>query len=1294
MEKDSQLLFDFAVDRGGTFTDVYCEFYPSNDPSSVCYDIHKLLSEDPKSYPDATREGIRRLLEKHTKKTFPKEKPIETSNIRSIRIGTTVATNALLERKGARTALIITKGFRDLLEIGTQARPNIFDLEIKKPENVYEEIYEVDERVILKRSNSAVKDVDLFKDAVEVESNTNEKLLVLKKPDLGEVETALKQIHEKGIDSVAIVLMHSYMYPAHEQGIKEVCKKIGFGQISASSDLSSRIKIISRGQTACVDAYLNPHLMRYIKEFEKGFDEGIHSTVNLYFMQSDGGLAHVSNFTGMKAILSGPAGGIVGYSLTTYYNKKNSNPQRPVIGFDMGGTSTDVSKYSGEFDHVFNTSIAGVTIAAPQLDINTVAAGGGSRLFFTKGLFKVGPESAGAEPGPVCYRKNGYLAITDANLMLGRLIPKYFPHIFGKDHNESLDAEATRVKLEELTKEINKYYSTENPAGKSEKHLSVHEVAHGFIKVANESMCRPIRALTQARGFDPKNFVLSIFGGAGGQHACAIARELGIKSVFIHKLCGVLSAYGICIADVAKDIEKPAYFEYSEDKVKDLEKDFVELKEKNTKDLKDRGFNDDTIKHTTYLSLRYNGSETSFMISKSPEEEGKSFKELFEAVHKREFGFVQSNRALLIETIRVRSLGHYGGSGKKVRDCSKNTEDSQKSNGEPVDHQEAYFADQHGEVKPYKTPVYRLEDLGAEAKFDGPAIILNKTGTIVVEPHTSVEIDEDSNVWIQILEYDEKSKAGAKDDEIKVNPIELSIFAHRFMSIAEQMGKVLERTAISTNIKERLDFSCALFDPDGNLVANAPHLPVHLGSMQEAVKFQIGYLKSDWHEGEVILSNHPQAGGSHLPDCTVITPVYNSGKVVFYVASRGHHADIGGVSPGSMPPLSNTLGQEGIAILSLKIVRDGAFQEEEVVSVLTNSAGHKDAYGEKIVGTRHLKDNVADFKAQVAANNRGIALVTDLIKEYSLKYVHAYMKFIQANAESSVKEMLYDCSKNHGLKEVDTVHCRDFMDEGAVVDLKLTINRKDKTAIFDFTDSNCEVFGNINTPHSVTRSAIIYSLRCLVNEEIPLNQGCLNPIEIILPKDSLLNPSDKAAVVGGNVLTSQRVTDVVLKAFKACGDSQGCMNNLTFGTDHWGYYETVCGGAGAGPYWHGKSGVHTHMTNTRITDSEVLEKRYPVILRRFEIRDDSGGDGKFVGGNGIVREIEFLEEITVGILSERRVFEPQGIEGGKNAKRGENYLILRDGRKVFFGAKNTTKVQPLTKILVLSPGGGGYGKKE
>ena len=1205
-----------------------------------------------------------------------------------------MATNALLERKGARTALIITKGFRDLLEIGTQARPNIFDLEIKKPENVYEEIYEVDERVILKRSNAAVKDVDLFEEAIEVDSNTNDKLLVLKKPDLDEVEKALKKIHEKGINSVAIVLMHSYMYPAHELSIKEVCKKVGFGQISASSEIFSRIKIIARGQTACVDAYLNPHLMRYIQEFTKGFDEGIHKKVNLYFMQSDGGLAHVSNFTGIKAILSGPAGGIVGYSLTTYYHKKNANPRRPVIGFDMGGTSTDVSKYSGEFDHVFDTSISGVSIAAPQLDINTVAAGGGSRLFFTKGLFKVGPESAGAEPGPICYRKNGYLAITDANLMLGRLIPKYFPHIFGKNHDQPLDLDATQEAFEKLTKEINHHYDTEKLTGKSEKHLSVHEVAHGFIKVANESMCRPIRALTQSRGFDPKNFILSSFGGAGGQHACAIARELGVKTVFIHKLCGVLSAYGICIADVAKDVEKPVYSKYSEETVKQLEPDFSELKEKNANNLKTRGFTDSTIKHTMYLNLRYEGSETCIMVSKSPEDESKTFKELFETIHKREFGFVQANKALFIETIRVRSLGHYRISDKKIRDCSQDLQENQKPSGQPVDHQEVYFADQHDVVRPYKTPVYRLEDLGPGATFKGPAIILNKTGTIVAEPDTSVEIDEDANVWIQILEHEEKSKVGSDDKEIKVNPIELSIFAHRFMSIAEQMGRVLERTGTSTNIKERLDFSCALFDPDGNLVANAPHLPVHLGSMQEAVKFQIGHLGSDWREGEVILTNHPQAGGSHLPDCTVITPVYNSGKVVFYVASRGHHADIGGISPGSMPPLSKTLGQEGIAILSLKIVRDGSFQEEEVIDTLTNAAEHKDAYGEKIIGTRHLKDNIADFKAQVAANNRGIALVTDLINEYSLNYVHAYMRFIQANAEASVREMLYECSTKHGLKEVDTVHCRDFMDEGAIIDLKLTIDRKNKTAKFDFTDSSCEVFGNINAPHSVTRSAIIYSLRCLVNADIPLNQGCLNPIEIILPENSILNPSDKAAVVGGNVLTSQRVTDVVLKAFKACGDSQGCMNNLTFGTGHWGYYETICGGAGAGPYWHGKSGVHTHMTNTRITDAEVMEKRYPVILRKFEMRDGSGGEGKFNGGNGIVREIEFLEEMTVGILSERRVFEPQGIEGGKNAKRGENYLLLKDGRKVYFGAKNTTQVQPLTRIQILTPGGGGYGKKE
>jgi len=1282
--------FSFSIDRGGTFTDIYCEI-TDTDTSTTYYDIHKLLSVDPKNYPDASREGIRRLLEKHLNTSFDPNKPIDTSNIRSIRIGTTVATNALLEHKGEPTCLVITKGFRDLMEIGNQARPNIFDLEIKKGLNIYAHVLEVDERVILAKSENASKEVDVFADAKSVTSVSGEKLLAIKEPDLDQIRKNLKEIYDKGIKAIAVIFMHSYIYSKHEELVGNIAKELGFTQISLSSQIFPRAKIVPRGQTALVDAYLNPKITDYIESFTKGFDENIHKKVNLFFMQSDGGLASATSFTGVRAILSGPAGGIVGYSFATLNHKFNTT-KKPALGFDMGGTSTDVSKYDGTFEHIFETNVAGVNISAPQLDINTVAAGGGSRLFFKNGLFKVGPESAGADPGPVCYRKNGHLAITDANLLLGRILPKYFPKIFGPNHDQPLDFEATQKAFEEIGNQINSFYKEEQGRSKD-----IYEVAYGFIKVANEVMCRPMRALTQARGLDPKNYVLSVFGGAGAQHACQIARSLGIRSIFIHRLCGILSAFGINIADVAVEAEKPSGIYYTGEKSEDksghtIEGIFEELQKSNVEKLKVQGFKDKQMLHETYLNLRYEGTDTALMVS-TPQDH--DYKKSFEDIHRREYGFVYQSRKILIDNIRVRSLG------RQTEDQSTHTvpsydsiknkqASSNNSPLEPIEHVEAYF-EINEKLEKTKTPVYDLVHLiqrqGEKNKVNGPCIILNDTSTILVEPGFYAFSDEQGSLWLEATEgHDEKKKKEMKAEEIKVDPIELSIFAHRFMSIAEQMGKVLQRTSISTNIKERLDFSCAIFGPDGALVANAPHLPVHLGSMGEAVKYQINTLGDNWKEGEVILANHPMAGGTHLPDITLMTPVFSHGKPVFYVASRGHHADIGGLTPGSLPPFSRSLDEEGVSCLGLKAVRNGEFQEEDVIKLMTRA----DEPGKQ--GTRALRDNLSDFKAQIAANNKGIDLVKGLIEEYGLVYVQAYMKFIQQNAADSVREMLVTLSEREELKEIDTVYAEDFMDDGNPIKLALTIDRKQRTAVFDFTGTGPQQIGNTNAPKAITYSAIIYCLRCLVQSEIPLNQGCLEPIKIILPDgNSMLNPSADAAVVGGNVLTSQRITDVVLKAFRACAASQGDMNNLTFGTDKWGYYETIGGGSGAGPYWEGKSGVQTHMTNTRITDPEVLERRYPVILRVFQIREGSGGKGKYKGGDGIIREIEFLEDVHVAILSERRAFAPFGLNGGFDGARGMTIYVRKDGIEVNFGAKNGKDFETGSRIRVLTPGGGGYG---
>jgi 5-oxoprolinase (ATP-hydrolysing) len=1277
---ESDLQFQFAIDRGGTFTDIFCEYYLKSDPKSKKYESYKLLSVDPSNYEDASREGIRRLLEKHAKKPFPKDKPIDSSQIRSIRIGTTVATNALLERKGERMGLLITKGFKDLLIIGNQSRPEIFDLEIKREDALYEKVIEVEERVVLANSLNSVQQLQTEEGQQAVEAVTGEKLVVLQKPKHDKIREDLQSLLKEGINSVAIVLMHAYLYPNHEEEIGKIATELGFTQVSLSSKLLPRIKIVTRGQSTGVDAYLNPAIHRYITDFTKGFDENLLTHVKLFFMQSDGGLANIHSFSGVRAILSGPAGGAVGYGFTTYYNKRNQGElnKSPILGFDMGGTSTDVSRFSGTLEHTFETQTAGVSITVPQLDIHTVAAGGGSRLFFQNGLFKAGPESAGAHPGPICYRKNGYLAITDANLLLGRVVPKYFPHIFGVTQDQPLDEEGTKKAFEALTKQINDYYSENSKAAKS-----IYEVAYGFIKVANENMARAIRYVTQSKGLDPKHFVLSTFGGAGGQHACSLAKTLGMKHIFIHKLCGILSAFGIAMADVTKDNERPCNWECSS-AVLDLAKPIItELEAENVKYLISQGFTENQIEHEIYLNLKYEGSDNVVMVAQPKDLD---YAAAFKHRHQVEYGFILVNRKILVENVRVRSRGK----GYNNLDLNSQNANQEKADVKPIDTSKVYFEnDQTGVVEEVDTPVYKLAHLRSGSKLVGPAVILNEGSTIIVEPKCELHIDEDENIWIDVQELN-----ASKGYEIPklADPIQLSLFANRFMTIAEQMGHVLQRTSISTNIKERLDFSCAIFGPDGALVANAPHLPVHLGSMQEAVKFQINYLHGNWKEGEVVISNHPQAGGTHLPDMTVMSPVFDNGKAIFYVASRGHHADIGGITPGSMPPFSKFLHQEGIAIKSFKAVKDGNFQEEAVNLLMMNKLQDDGVFTDPgTPGSRNLKDNISDFKAQIAANNRGIELMTQLIKEYGLGYVQAYMNFIQENAANSVMEMLSEISIKQQMKEVDDLYYEDFMDDGSKVALKLTIDRKERKAVFDFEGTGPEILGNTNAPKAIVNSAIIYCLRCLVNSDIPLNQGCLLPVTIKVPEKCFLNPSSGAAVVGGNVLTSQRLTDVVLKAFRACADSQGCMNNLTFGTSNWGYYETVCGGSGAGPTWHGKSGVHTHMTNTRITDPEVLEKRYPVILREFGLRTNTGGKGKFQGGDGVVREIEFLEDINVNILSERRVFKPEGMNGGKNAERGTNLVIYKDGRVVSLGSKNSVNLVKGDRFRLLSPGGGGYG---
>lgn len=1286
-----------------------------------------------------------------------------------------VATNALLERKGERCALVVTKGFRDLLHIGNQARPNIFDLTVACPEVLYETVVECDEEVIIPLGSEASRrngtEVDPSTGASRAASGaevlegkrvvaiTGEPLVARREPDMAALERDLAEVFAQGIRSVAIVFKHAALYPEHERLAGELARSMGFTQVSLSSTVMRAVKMVPRGYTAAADAYLTPHILRYVTHFKSGFDAGIDA-LPVYFMQSDGGLTDADSFSGHAAVLSGPAGGYVGYAMTTEWDvPSESSPDVPaalhrpgeVIGFDMGGTSTDVSRYAGTFEHVFEASVAGVTLSAPQLDVNTVAAGGGSRLFFEAGAFRVGPDSVGAHPGPVCYRKGGKPAVTDANLALGRIVPDFFPKIFGKSEDQPLDAEASSRAMADLAERVNEHARL---SGLPQK--TPDEVALGFVRVANEAMCRPIRALTQMKGHDVTKHVLACFGGAGGQHACAIAEALGMKTVFVHRHAAVLSAVGIALAEVVKEEREPVAVALGEPgagaallaRLDALEAEaFAELRE--------RGFDDEHISAERYVNLRYEGTDVPIMTRVPEPAEGgvDGLEEAFAREYKREFGFVLENRAVRAEDVRVRAAGSSDGASKQEEQQPEEGPGKASSAAAapaPLP-PPAAVVDACFEVGGrQRTPAYALRDLSPGATVMGPAILLDAISTIVVEPRCEARLTARGDVVIAVgvgdaagegdarREAEAAARAEAEASSVLLraaldgslvspsaptvslppaDPIALAVFSHRFMGIAEQMGRVLQRTSVSVNIKERLDFSCALFDAAGRLVSNAPHLPVHLGAMSEAVAYQIRHAQRTgraMRPGDSFASNHPQlAGGSHLPDITVITPVFyqellgqaeanaangangaleaggaESSRPVFFVASRGHHADVGGISPGSMPPNSVTLSQEGAAIISHLLVSDGRFDEAGISEALL-APGRSGEPG--VSGTRNLADNVSDLKAQVAANRRGISLLTDLVAEHGMAKVVEYTLHIQKAAEAAVREMLCSFSEAAGLPEVGTVQAEDRMDDGAVIKLAVTVDRRTGDAVFDFAGTSPQIRGNCNAPPAVTRSAVIYAMRSLVSRDIPLNHGCMAPVDVRIPEGSLLAPSPEAAVVGGNVLTSQRVTDVVLAAFRAAASSQGCMNNFTFGDPGLGYYETVAGGAGAGPGWNGRSGVHTHMTNTRITDPEVFERTYPVVLRAFQLRPGTGGKGRYSGGDGVVRDVEFLRPLTASILSERRALAPRGLLGGGPGERGRNLWVRKDGSVVSLGGKASVLVAGGDRIRLETPGAGAYG---
>ncbi|KAG4442364.1 hypothetical protein IFR05_002142 [Cadophora sp. M221] len=1249
-----------SIDRGGTFTDCVARV-PGQDDIVI-----KILSVDPRNYADAPSEAIRQVLEQYHGKSIPRGSKLELTEIEWIRMGTTVATNALLERKGERTALLITEGFKDLLHIGNQSRPHMFDMAISKPDVLYSKVVEVSERVVLEQCTESGRLKQSLTSPAPVSTAvgiTGEVVHIIKPLDVEQVRRDLQDLAREGFKALAVCLMHSYTFTDHEMQILDLAREAGFEYVSLSSQVSQRTKIVPRGNSATVDAYLTPAIQRYLDTFMSNFEDLEGSRTKIEFMQSDGGLVPHKKLSGLKSILSGPAGGVVGYAETSYDPK---NPV-PVIGFDMGGTSTDVSRYNGALEHIFEMTTAGVVVQSPQLDINTIAAGGGSILTWKNGLLTVGPESASSHPGPACYRKGGPLTVTDANLFLGRLVPQFFPSIFGPNEDEPLDREATAKKFREITELIN---------NETRRSLSAEEIAEGFLKVANASMCGPIRTLTEGRGHDTSKHDLSCFGGAGGQHACSIADNLRIKRVLVHKYSSILSAYGIGLADIVHEEQLPCAKTFDPSTSSLFTADLDALEDKARESLLESGFRGVT-ECQRFLSMRYDGSDTSIM---TPADSETDIRKSFLDSHHREFGFTPKDRPVIVDELRIRAVGKSSITEEQSAFDELRSLTTFSLPPKPALLQPIYF-DQLGWTT---TPVFTLQTLEAGTRVTGPALVIDKTQTILINPKSV------ATILSGMVVIDVVAQSQATISSTTLDPIQLSVFRHRFMGVAEQMGRALQKTSVSANIKERLDFSCAIFTPEGYLVANAPHVPAMIGSMAFAVRGQIDLWKGKLQNGDVLLSNSPEHGGVHLPDFTVITPVFDDqGKdIIFWAASRGHHADVGGILPGSMPPTSREIWEEGALVESFLLVRDGVFAEKELTKLIYEDPAQYPGCS----GTRCLGDNISDLKAQAAANYTGIRLIHQLIAEYTMDVVQYYMKAIQDSADLAVRNLLKDIVKTTG----NVLQAVDFMDDGTPICLKITIDSDTGSAIFDFTGTGPEVYGNWNAPIAICNSAVIYSLRCLVKSDIPLNQGCINPINIIVAEGSLLNPNPEAAVCAGNVLTSQRLVDVIFKAFGAMAASQGCMNNFTFGIngdEGFGYYETICGGSGAGDGWHGTSGVHTNMTNTRITDPESLERRYPVVLRKFSLRPDSGGDGQYRGGDGVVRDVEFRIPMTASILSERRSFAPYGMNGGDDAARGLNQWVRKNGRTINLGGKNSVAVVAGERVVINTPGGGGYGPK-
>ncbi|KAM0426116.1 hypothetical protein ACHAPT_008747 [Fusarium lateritium] len=1269
-----------SIDRGGTFCDVIATDSQGESPF-----IFKLLSEDPANYPDAPTEAIRRILERFEGRVIPVGEKLDASRIASCRIGTTVATNALLTGNGEKFAFATTKGFKDVCVIGDQSRPELFNLSIRKASVLHSDVIEIDERITIEDYDlnpHPLSQQVLGQDPNLVKTPSGETIRIIKKPDQEAIRKQLSALRSDGYTSLAVCFMHAYIFPDHEKLVAEIAKDVGFEFVTISSETSPSINFLNRSNSTCSEAYLYPIIRRYVDNFESGFKVPPH---RVEFMCSDGGLKQANKFRGNEALLSGPAGGVVGTARCFDVGEGT-----PVIGFDMGGTSTDVSRYDGKYDFLQQTSIAGRTINLSMLNIATVAAGGGSILFARNGLLTVGPESAGAHPGPACYRKGGPLTVTDANLFLGRLVLSSFPSIFGESGDQELDTEVVKKKFQEIAADFNLQTS---------QSLTPEEVASGFLNIANETMSRPIRNATEARGYAPESHNLVSFGGAGGQHACSIADKLGIKRVLIHKLSSLLSAHGIAHAELQYETYEPYAAKLNDSAMEGVNQLFETLKKKVAAELISQKASEASLVFDESLVLKYFGTDTNLSVSRPDDGD---YASAFKDMHIREFAF-SMNRPITIESVKVRGIGSTGAQVREKTAYQEIASSKQSTYSNQATSQKVYLDGSWQD-----TGVFRLEDIPEGSLIDGPAIIIDQTQTILVEPLFQAHVLSNYVVLDKTQTEDSPSATGTAVDKStaetmaptdNLDPIQLSVFAHRFMAIAEQMGNTLQRTSISSSIKERLDFSCAIFSPQGKLVANAPHIPIHLGSMQFAVQAQHRHWLGKLKPGDVLLTNHPSWGGTHLPDLTVVTPVFIGDEIAFYVASRGHHTDIGGIGITSMMPESRSLWEEGIIVPTMKIVSGGEFLEDDVRATFDKVGTFSGCSA-----TRRIQDNLSDLKAQTSANQRGIILLQKLCSEYTLKVVHKYMEGIQSNAEFAIRQFFKGMAEKHPKPLTAT----DFLDDGTVMKVRITIDKETGSAIYDFAGSGPQMWGNYNCPISITHSAIIYSIRCLVNLEIPLNEGCLAPCDIRVPVGSVLNPTPAVAICG-STLASQRVIDLILRAFGRYGASQGCANSFGWGMGGknpqtgqiepgWNYGESIGGGVGAGEGYNGEHGVHVHSTNTRQTDSEVVEKRTAVLVRKYGIREGSGGQGRWRGGNGITREIEARTNLKFSILSDRRVYRPYGMAGGHAGQKGENnvFKFNEDGELevMNLGGKAIVHLKPGEYVQINTPGGGGYGRPE